>query len=205
MIDLFPYIGIAARHLHRAGLLLLCLAVLSSCGPKHVEKSLSSNGEYKTLNDQGAVLISQGRYEEALEMVEAALAIKPDYSFAWNNKSVIFLGLGKTDEALDAADRALKINPLNAAAWSNKSMVYRNTARMNDALQAMDRALLIEPRNALFLYNKACYQALAGDRDGALGSIEKAAKLDPRIKAAAARDEDLESLRSDPRFKKLTE
>ncbi|MDH4162789.1 MAG: tetratricopeptide repeat protein [Nitrospirota bacterium] len=186
------------------GLLILSVLFCAACGVKHVPVP-PPDDEYKTLNDRSAVLINQGLYEDALEAVERSLAIKPDYSIAWNNKGVILLNLGRMEEALEAVDRAIEIDPLNAMAWSNKAMVYGNTNRMAEALQAMDRALLLEPANGLLLFNKACYQALSGDREGAINSLEKAIQQDSRIKPLAAREEDLKSLRDEPRFKKITQ
>jgi hypothetical protein len=55
-------------------------------------------------------------------------------------------------------------------------------------------------------YNLACASALAGRKRKALDSLGKALELDRngRLKRSAKADPDLESLRDDPEFRKLT-
>jgi Flp pilus assembly protein TadD len=54
-------------------------------------------------------------------------------------------------------------------------------------------------------YNMACSYALTGDKDKAFEALEQAAQRGFRERQQYERDEDLVSLRSDERFKKLLE
>jgi tetratricopeptide (TPR) repeat protein len=56
------------------------------------------------------------------------------------------------------------------------------------------------PQAAGMLYNLACAEALLGETDAALGHLLRAVEIEPRFAEDARRDDDLASLRGDPRF-----
>ncbi|MBV8219930.1 MAG: AraC family ligand binding domain-containing protein [Solirubrobacterales bacterium] len=59
------------------------------------------------------------------------------------------------------------------------------------------------PGAATLHYNLACVNAVEGRRDEALGALAEAVRARPQIAEWAREDEDLESLRDDPAFRKL--
>jgi len=71
------------------------------------------------------------------------------------------------------------------------------------ALAACTAALAVHPGNALILYNVACLENLLGNGEAALAALDEAVNAYPGFKENAARDDDLASLRDDPRFKEL--
>ena len=84
--------------------------------------------------------------------------------------------------------------------WFAAEPAYR-AGDYERALEIASPGLADHPENAHLLYQLACYHALAGHREDALDHLERAAARDPeRIRAWAAEDEDLASLRDDPRF-----
>jgi tetratricopeptide (TPR) repeat protein len=56
------------------------------------------------------------------------------------------------------------------------------------------------PQAAGLLYNLACAESRLGETDAALEHLREAAELAPRFAEYAREDEDLEAIRSDPRF-----
>jgi hypothetical protein len=71
------------------------------------------------------------------------------------------------------------------------------------ALEACNGALGLHPGNALILYNVACLENLLGHGEAALSALAEAVNAYPGFKDNAANDDDLASLRGDPRFKEL--
>jgi tetratricopeptide (TPR) repeat protein len=61
------------------------------------------------------------------------------------------------------------------------------------------------PQAAGPLYNLACAEALLGETDAALEHLVRAAELHPPFVEAAREDEDLASLRDDPRFAQIAD
>jgi hypothetical protein len=68
------------------------------------------------------------------------------------------------------------------------------------AKQVMLDALERRPGEAVFLYNLACAEALLGEREEAIEHLVTAAAREARFADAAQTDDDLASLRDDPRF-----
>lgn len=71
-------------------------------------------------NNKGFALASQGKYSEAIECFDKAIAIAPNYATAWNNKGYMFYLQGKYSEAIECYDKALELDSNYALAWINK-------------------------------------------------------------------------------------
>lgn len=56
------------------------------------------------------------RYEEALELLDKALALDPENSDALHNKGVVLFSLGQREEAIELLDKAIEIDPENSDA-----------------------------------------------------------------------------------------
>jgi tetratricopeptide (TPR) repeat protein len=59
------------------------------------------------------------------------------------------------------------------------------------------------PQSAGSVYNLACAEAMLGERDAALEHLARAIELHPPFADAAREDEDLASIRDDPRFARI--
>ena len=59
---------------------------------------------------------------------------------------------------------------------------------------------LAEKDAAVLHYQLACVEALSGNRERALDELTAAVEREERFRAAAAKDEDFDSIRDDPRF-----
>lgn len=60
------------------------------------------------------------------------------------------------------------------------------------------------PKDAVAVFNAACFEARAGQADAAIGHLQRAVELNERIKDLIRSDEDLDSIREDPRFAELS-
>lgn len=59
------------------------------------------------------------------------------------------------------------------------------------------------PDDAVAFFNAACFEARAGKADEAIAHLQQSIALNDRIKELIATDEDLDSIREDPRFAEL--
>jgi len=71
------------------------------------------------------------------------------------------------------------------------------------ARTTMQEALAREPGAWQGQYNAACFEALAGETDAAIEHLRTALTTHPDVAGHAAGDDDLASLRDDPRFAEL--
>jgi len=94
-------------------------------------------------------LAHEGKYPEALQANERALAINESIPLAQANKAGILVQLGKYDEAIIAADKALAIKANTtiafAVAYSNKGDALRHLGRIEEAKAAFAKAYELDP------------------------------------------------------------
>ena len=74
------------------------------------------------------------------------------------------------------------------------------TEEWDKAIEALDGHLAETPDHAGTHYNLACAHARAGQRDEALGHLARAIELHENFAEYARTDDDLSSIRDDPRF-----
>ena len=78
-----------------------------------------------------------------------------------------------------------------------------NAGDFETALERVQQVLAREPNDVLSLFNAACFEARLGRTDDALEHLRLAIEADKRAIEQARGDEDFDSIREDPRFKKL--
>jgi tetratricopeptide (TPR) repeat protein len=76
-----------------------------------------------------------------------------------------------------------------------------------DYEKALAKQLVVvekRPNNPVAHFNVGCFAARSGHADQAIEALRQAVEINPRIKELIASDEDLDSIREDPRFAELT-
>jgi predicted TPR repeat methyltransferase len=95
----------------------------------------------------GVVRMSQGKAQEAHELLKRALTIAPRNPDAWNSMGNISLGVNDRFAEL-AYLSATEIKPGYAEAWYNLGNLYRRLQRREDAVKAYRRVIDLNPRFA---------------------------------------------------------
>src|SRR6516225_4679473 len=90
---------------------------------------------------------SRSRYERAL-------AIKPDYVEALNNRGNALRDLKRCQAAIASYDQALAINPGHVEALINRGIALQELGRFKEALASDDTALAIKPDHVGALINR---------------------------------------------------
>ena len=111
-------------------------------GKEFLEKAQEARSFY------GMSLFKLGRYEEALEIVDAALEVKPESPTEWSNRGFVLSALGRNEEALEAFEKALFFDPGSSKILTSKGIVYFRMGFPEKALETFDEALAAEPRKA---------------------------------------------------------
>ena len=108
----------------------------------------------------GLLRAHQGRNEEAVKLMVAALEIDPEYVDAWSNLGIAYFKERDFERAELCARKAIELSPNFANAWANLGMTLRARNAHEEALVAWGRALELHPgmRNIAISYGHLLYR-----------------------------------------------
>jgi serine/threonine protein kinase/Flp pilus assembly protein TadD len=152
----------------------------------------------------------RGDLAKAAELYEQAARLNPDDYQAVSLLVPVYHGLGRPAEAATTERRALQLvekhtesHPDDARSLYLGAGLLARIGEHAKSYQWATRALAIDPEETSILYNVACVYALLGRTEDALRCLAKVMEHGTFFKNWAAKDSDLDSLRSDPRFHAL--
>jgi protein O-mannosyl-transferase len=177
---------------------VICLAVLSTLAlltwrQSHVyadveslyRATIAGNPEsWMAHNNLAGALIARGAVDEAVEHVEKALALKPDYAEARNNLGLALASRGRLDEALAQYRKALELEPAYAEARNNLGFLLARRGQVDEAIAQYRRALEIDPGLARAHYNLAEALTAREQTDEAAVHLRMALALRPEYAEA---------------------
>jgi tetratricopeptide (TPR) repeat protein len=101
------------------------------------------------LSRLGEAYESMGKWQEAADTYQKAIALKPDTAANYNNLGNDLAKLGKVDDARAAYQKYVDLNPTDAAlAWRNFGTVLYNSNRMKESIEPLQKATTLDPKNA---------------------------------------------------------
>jgi Flp pilus assembly protein TadD len=92
-------------------------------------------------------LMAHQKYEQAIEMSEELLKIKPDSATAYINLGVSLVETGKFDDAKRNFESALKYSDKSADIYYNLAMLAERRERFDEAELYYRKAIQAEPNN----------------------------------------------------------
>ncbi len=116
------------------------------------------------------------RYQDALNSLSQALALKPDLEEAWYRRGSILYTLGHFQEALDALKRAIELEP-RSRAWNEYCAVLRELGRHEEALASAGHTIGIWSKSSASWYELAAAHVALGHYEAALQAIERGLAL----------------------------
>jgi protein O-mannosyl-transferase len=130
-------------------------------------------------NDVASELFKQGRLDEALGELQAALRLNPTYAPAQSNYGNILLASGKPEEAIKYFQQAVSLAPDFTEAQNNLGLVLEATGKIQQAKQQYQVALQTGPAFIEAHLNLARVLLNNGESDEALAHYRQAADLEP--------------------------
>ena len=131
------------------------------------------------LNLAASAHFEDGRFGDALQLLDRAQQLAPNDPKVLNSKSLCLKALGRREEALHAFDTALEMNPNLASAHFNRGLVLEELKYPAAAKSAYERAAALDPNSADALAAIAWLDAQAGDAASARAHAERALFQDP--------------------------
>lgn len=131
------------------------------------------------INLAASAQFNDGRFAEAVTLLEQALAASPDNPQVLNSLGLCLKALGRSDEALSAFEKALEINPNMVAAHRNRGVLLEELKYPKAARSAYERAAALDPNSADAAASIAWLDAQAGKTESARRYGEQALALSP--------------------------
>jgi len=155
------------------------------------------------LYDKGDYLSHLGRYEEALQVCNEMLKIKPkDPDFLYS-KATVLSDLDKHNEALKTCEEGLDIDPNDEDLLIHKGVILMDLDRNKEALSLFEQAIKINPTEELTWYNKACVLSILNKKDEALDALVVATSIEPENLKDSEDEEDFDNIRKTEKFKRM--
>jgi len=109
------------------------------------------------------------------------------------------------EPAIEEFNAFVADNPSSGRGWYNLGWALHFSERHDEAIGAFEKAATLEFQPAAATYNVACANAMLGRTGAALDALEAAVESGAVSYGHLKGDDDLESLRSEPRYQTLLE
>ncbi len=138
-----------------------------------------TTGNHIAHNNLGDVLIKKKQWNEAVEHLQKAIQIFPDYPEANNNLGFALASNGKWAEAVASYQTALKFRPNYPKARNNLGISLSEQGKTKEAIEQFNEAIRQDPDYADSHANLAIALLQAGRRDEAITQLRETLRLKP--------------------------
>jgi regulator of sirC expression with transglutaminase-like and TPR domain len=137
--------------------------------------------EYNFLahDNLAAVLIHEGKYEEAFNHTNRSISITPDNYLAYLNRGLIYSRLGQYQLAIENYNRAIHFNPVYDKAYLNRGIAYGELDQHRLAIDDLKKAVKINPAHVYFLNDRGTHYADLGRYQQAVEYYNEAIRIQP--------------------------
>ncbi len=125
----------------------------------------------------GVVALQSGANEDAIDLIDRAIAIKPDVAAFYCNRGNGFQELKQFERAVASYDQAISRDPSYADAFFNRGNALRALRQPQQALASFDQAIAIKPAYAKAHFGRGAALQDAGQLEPALASYDQAILL----------------------------
>lgn len=106
-----------------------------------------ANEQAKAFVDQATQSLQNSQFQQALDLIDQAIAIDPGISDAHVLRGICLSQLGQPDAATEAFRKAIMISPYNSKAYYNLAVHYNGLGNKKEACELAREAVGVDPRN----------------------------------------------------------
>ena len=147
--------------------------------------------DYKEFLDNGIFAIQDGKFSEAIGLINKSLEIKNDWEIPYFYRAVSNQALEHFDDAILDYTKALQLNPKMVDAYYNRAKILLSrkdieNPDLNRAISDLEKALELDPNFIDALYAMGAAQKKVGDFHKALVYLNRLIELEPEAIHAKA-------------------
>ena len=139
----------------------LLIALSLAASPAYAE---DSDALYK----QGLAYKQEGKTDEAIKKLEAAVAANPRHGMAWSSLGNLYKQKQDMPKAVKAYEMATAVIKKDKNLWENLGITYYRNKQLDQALSALKTASQIDPKDAQIRSNLGTVKRQKGDIPGAI-------------------------------------
>lgn len=132
----------------------------------------------------GTVMLNKGDANAALNDLNRAIELKPDFVEALCDRAYFYMLHGDNGRAIADLNAAIRLNPASVTAHVQRGRVFVSMKSVDKALQSFNEAIRLKADCAdAYYYRGLAYQAKR-DAESALTDFTKAIELEPKLDLA---------------------
>jgi tetratricopeptide (TPR) repeat protein len=109
-----------------------------------VDVGVDRYAQAKALYEKAHAALEDGDPEQALELLEQSLALRPR-ALTYLEQARALQRMGRVDDAIAAVDRAIDANKTYAPAYEQKGMILWSAQRYDEARPVLEKCLELDP------------------------------------------------------------
>ena len=140
--------------------------------------------DYKLFLDDGIFSIQDGKYTEAIDLINKSLELKNDWEIPYFYRAVANQALENFDDAILDYTKALQLNPKMTDAYYNRAKILLlrkdiEAPDLNRAINDLEKALELDPNFVDALYAMGAAQKKVENYHKALEYLNRAIEVQP--------------------------
>ena len=107
----------------------------------------SEPAQFQDCLDAAFISLSQNRdFKTAIAFYDKAIALRPDYGNAYNNRGCLYVHIGEVDRGIKDFDKAIALNPKDAMAYANRGIAHGKKKNQEASKADLDKARALDPK-----------------------------------------------------------
>jgi tetratricopeptide (TPR) repeat protein len=135
--------------------------------------------------DQANEAIAKREWKRAVELLNKAISIYPQFALAYNNLAVVYANLNDVAHEQQALEKAVALDEHFAPACQNLARLYLRQKEFSQAETLLGKALRADPNNGQNLTLMADVQYMLRNYDAAIATAQKVHALPDQHPATA--------------------
>lgn len=113
----------------------------ASAEPDVTENQLSA----EEIFERGNVALTKGDFDGAIQHFDAALDLKPDFSFAYNNRGIAYYNKSESALAIRDYSEAIRLNPDDLTAYFNRGLAHYRKGSYASSARDLEKVIQRDP------------------------------------------------------------
>lgn len=118
-------------------------------------------------HDQARMMLEEGRFSEAVKLLEQLIEDQPDFMAARNNLGLAYYYMGLFEKSMDVINEVLEMDPGNLHALCNLAIFYQHEGRKSELQSLVEQLKKTYPFHQEHAFKLATTMGILGEHENA--------------------------------------